>query len=656
MFRRIEPARVAQTAPETGGVPFSEHYGDVYASRDGAYAQAVFVFLRGNDLPQRWRGREQFVIIETGFGLGVNFMAAWRAWRDDPQRPRRLHFVSIEKHPVDAATLQRWAPAEVAQLAGELAAVWPLPIAGVQRREFEAGGVTLTLALGDAEALLPQLVAGTDAFFLDGFAPDRNPAMWSPRVLKALARCARDGATLATWCTARAVRDALAATGFDITLDEGFGRKRHMLRGRFAPRWRVRRHEPPVPYAGERSALVVGAGLAGATAASALAQRGWRVQLLERGARPASGASALPWGLLHPHITQDDNDTARLTRAGCFVAHAMLERIAPRGTARQSVLWRNHGTFVQADDVDEAARWQACAALLDLPAAFAQFRTADEAAASLGVAPRHAGWWFPGGATVAASKLCEALVAQTGVTLRSNTTVARLRRAPSGWIAEDPGGAALASAPICIVASAHDAARLLELSHVPVHPVLGRVSVFAAPALASLRAALSGGGTLTPNDARTVLAGATYETDAAEDAPALDAASVHDGNLQRLSRLVATPFTATPVDVFSAARCVARDRQPLVGAVADESATIGAMPSLRGAHLADLPRRAGLYASFAFGSRGLALAPLAAELIAAQIEGEPWPLERELAARIDVARFLLEVVRRGKALAGTRRP
>ena len=87
MLQRIEPARVVLDA---SGAPFNEQYGDVYASRDGALGQALHVFLHGNGLPERWRGRDQFVIVETGFGLGVNFLATWQRWREDSARPRRL--------------------------------------------------------------------------------------------------------------------------------------------------------------------------------------------------------------------------------------------------------------------------------------------------------------------------------------------------------------------------------------------------------------------------------------------------------------------------------------------------------------------------------------------------------------------------------------
>ncbi|MCU0950573.1 MAG: tRNA (5-methylaminomethyl-2-thiouridine)(34)-methyltransferase MnmD, partial [Burkholderiaceae bacterium] len=302
------------------GVPYSARFDDVYASRDGALGQARHVFLGGNELPARWAGRAQFVILETGFGLGTNVLATWQAWRDDPARPARLHIVSVEAHPVDAAALRAAAPPELEARAEQLAAQWPLPLPGLHRLLFDDGAVTLTLVFGDATTLLPTLALGADAIYLDGFAPDRNPAMWSPPLLKGVTRLARPGATLATWCTARAVREALAAGGFALSLRDGFGRKRQMLTGRYAPRFVVRRHEPPAAYDGERRAIVVGGGLAGCSAALAFAQRGWAVDLVERGERIAAGASALPGGQMHPLVSADDSRLARLTRAGALVA------------------------------------------------------------------------------------------------------------------------------------------------------------------------------------------------------------------------------------------------------------------------------------------------------------------------------------------------
>jgi tRNA 5-methylaminomethyl-2-thiouridine biosynthesis bifunctional protein len=636
MPTRIETERLAFDAT---GAPFSERYGDVYASRDGALAQARHVFLGGNDLPQRWRDRAQFVIIETGFGLGTNFLATWQAWRDDPQRCERLHFVSVELHPVGAGDLVNTVPAELRPLARELAARWPLPLPGLHRIEFEAGRVVLTLALGDAREVVPQLVCGADAFYLDGFAPARNPRMWELALIKALARLARPGATLATWTAARAVRDALAGCGFEVALRAGFGRKREMLAARFAPRWKTRRREPPAPYEGERRALVIGAGLAGCHVAAALARRGWRVELLERAEAPARGASALPWGLLHPQIAADDSVLARLTRAGFLLARARLANADP-------ALWCDCGVFQQARDEAEATAWRTALSALGFPPEYAARVDADTAAARLGVRPRRGGLWFPRGAVVSARRWCERLLAGDDAThARHRCDVRRLACEDEGWIAFDGAGRALAVAPVAVVATALEAPELLGLRHARVQAVRGRVSLLAPEDFASLRAGLAGDGSLVRGTDGSVCVGASYEP-LPPFAAADDEARVHEGNLQRLARLLADPITPTVVGAFAGVRCVARDRLPLAGAAPDEAAALAAAASLRGAHAQDLPRRPGLYAAFALGSRGLTLAPLAAELISAQIEGEPRPIERALAGAIDPARFLLQRLRR----------
>jgi len=647
MMQKIEPATLEFDA---GGHPYSGRCGDVYASRDGALGQARHVFLGGNDLPARWARRGQFVVLETGFGLGTNFLAAWQAWRDDPARPRRLQFVSVERHPLAAADLIGAAPAELQPLAVQLAGQWPLPLPGLHRLAFEDDAVVLTLALGDAAALVPQLALGADAFFLDGFAPDRNPDMWSPPLIKAVARLARPGATLATWCTARGVRDALAASGFVVERRPGFGHKREMLAARFEPRWKLRRHEPPAPYAGERRAVVVGAGLAGCAAAQALARRGWRVEVLDAGAAPASGASALPWGLLHAQVSPDDNLLARLTRSGFLLGRRHLAQLPAGGDVPP---WNECGVLQQAADDAEAAGMRRAAAQFDAAPQFVQWLDAAEAARRAGMALHRGGLWFGSGGVVSSRLWCRAMIESQGarITLRADARAARLAQAGDGWRVEAACGRTLGAAPVLVVAAALASPDLLGLRWAPVRPVRGRISMLRPSDLAALRAGLAGDGYAVRGPDATVGVGASYEFEHAGTAEAGCAADedIHRANLQRLSRLLAEPGPVEVTGVFDGVRCVAHDRLPLAGLVADEAGALSNAPALRGAHLADLPRTAGLYASFALGSRGLTLAPLAGELIAAQLEGEPWPIERDLAAAIDPARFLLRRLRSGRS-------
>lgn len=228
------------------GAPYSPRFGDVYHSRSGALAQARAVFLAGCGLPQGWQGRAGHTILETGFGLGLNFLATWAAWRADPRRCAHLHFVSVEAYPVQAADIERAAHSlhagdahetalrdAIATAACELAGAWQRIQPGLQTLAFDGGQVTLTLAVGEVLPMLAQLGGPVDAVYLDGFSPARNPAMWSAPTLAAVARLCRPGTRLASWCVAGAVRARLQELGFVVQRLDGLPPKRHRLQAVF---------------------------------------------------------------------------------------------------------------------------------------------------------------------------------------------------------------------------------------------------------------------------------------------------------------------------------------------------------------------------------------------------------------------------------------
>ncbi len=647
---------------DEAGLPYSSRYGDRYASRDGALAQARHVFLAGNELPARWAKRDQFVILETGFGLGTNFIAAWQAWRADPARPRRLHFVSIEKHPLSLQDMQSLArntvPGldgdETAELRAQLAGAWPLPLAGLHRLEFEQGNVILTLVLGDATDWAPDLRAGVDAFFLDGFAPDCNPEMWEPALMRSLARLARPDATVATYSCARRVRDALTANSFDVRTLPGFAGKREMLAGRFAPRYRMRRHEPPPAQAAD-DVIVVGAGLAGCAVTHALARRGWRVRLLDQAGRAAAGASALPAGLLYPLLSEDDNLASRLSRAGFLYALRLLEGIEPTACTRDGrSVWAPCGVFQVDRDSGESVRLGAGSSRPQWPDDFARAMPAIQAGERIGLAPARGGIWFNLGAVVDAGRLCRALLAPRGApSPTSGRSVSveefaagRMQRHDGQWIVTRADGARRC-APFLVLANASEIAGLLPGFDLPMQRIGGRVSLFESAKLAGLHAGVSGDGYLAPPLLGMAAAGATFEVDEASS-PRSDAAA-HRANLKRIGRLLAVPSLPQPDAIFAAERCATRDRQPLAGAIVDEAVIAANAQDFRGAHLADLPRLPGLFCLAGLGSRGIALAPLLGETIASMLAGEPLPIEGALQDAIDPGRFALRAFRSSEA-------
>jgi tRNA 5-methylaminomethyl-2-thiouridine biosynthesis bifunctional protein len=653
------PLIPATLALREDGTPYSPAYDDIYHSAAGALAQAEHVFLHGNALPARWQGRRTFTVLETGFGIGGNFLATWAAWRADPARCTRLHFVSVEKHPFVREDLRAlharvMADTTVARLAAELARAWPTLVPGLHRLAFDEGRVVLTLALGDALELLPKLWLRADAFYLDGFSPAKNPDLWSPAVYKSLARLAGTDATLATYSCAGHVRRGLEAAGFVCEKVEGFAGKRTMLAGRFAPRWRVRRHEPPAPLAvADRHVVVVGAGLAGTALLDRLVARGWRVSVVEAHAAPAQEASGNPAGVFHPLLARDDSVGSKITRAGFLLALSRWQALEEAGHrfARST-----SGLVHLADDDGEAHALGAAVAARAYPEAFVRSISADEATTLAGTTLARGGWFYPAGGSLDPAALCRALcdeAARTGaVSWHFGRRAERMTRGDGGWHLFDAAGDEIATAPVVVFANAHDAARLAGLRHAPTRVIRGQLTRLPAGFARQVRLPVIGDGYAVPlSDA--LLTGATYELD---DRDTQIRPAGHRENLDRIAHLIPGLEAAlADLDIGRLAgrvafRSVAPDRLPFVGALPDETASACASASLRGAWPLDLPRASGLYGAFAFGSRGLVWATLAAELVASQLEGEPWPIERELAESIDPARYLLRALRTGHAV------
>lgn len=602
------------------GVPRSERFDDIYHSETGALAQARHVFLGGCGLPQAWAGQPQWLILETGFGLGLNFLTTWQAWRADPERPRMLHFVSVEAYPVSADDLQRAAGAypELAALAGELAAQWHGLLPGFHRLAFDDGCVLLTLCIGDVQPMLRAQRFEADSIFLDGFSPQQNPAMWSPDTLKAVSRFARQGTRIATWTIARPIHDALVQNGFTVEKDLGLPPKRDCLRGVFAPAWTVRRREPvPERIDTPGHCAVIGAGLAGAAVAASLSRRGWRVTVLDAAERPASGASGLPVGMLAPHVSPDDALLSRLTRAGIRATWSELMRLLEEGRD-----WRASGVLERRPDGDVRVPtgWSPQGPNESWPANSAQL-------AATGLPGDTPALWHDRAAWVRPHRLIAAWLRQPGVEFRGSCQVARLERNESGWQLFDPANELLIEADRVVVCAGYESGCFAPT--LPLQPVRGQVAWGAMPDDANLPATpINGDGHLIPRvphgEGPSIwLAGATFDRDSTDLSPN---AADSEANRERLARLhpasaaaLAPSFAQDAVDTWVGIRCASGDRRPLVG-----------------------PLTAGdtsLWACTALGSRGLSFAALCAELLAAQWHAEPLPLPATLAKALGTQRL-----------------
>jgi tRNA 5-methylaminomethyl-2-thiouridine biosynthesis bifunctional protein len=664
----IVPAEVDFSDP---GSPRSPQYDDRYHPAHGAFAQATHVFLGGNDLPARWQGRDAFTVLETGFGLGNNFLATWAAWRADERRSTRLRFVSVEQHPLRAADLAHaLADSTEPGLVAQLCAAWPPLTPDLHVLSFEGGRVELLLVLGDAGERLRQLVASVDAFYLDGFAPTRNPRMWAPGIFKALSRLAAPGATVATWSAAQAVREGLQQAGFDWRATDDIGDMPHITRATFAPRAPPRKPVARTGDASMRRVAVIGGGLAGAACADALAREGLRCTVFDRQAMPAGGASGNVAGLFHGVFHPDDGMHARAHRAAALAAASAYARAMAAGVPGQG-----DGLVRLTPEHADVSPLADALARSGLPPDYLRAWTAGQVQAASG--PACAAWFYPGGGWISPEALVRWWLANPDVTWWGNAGVARLESRDDGWHLFDITGAELATADAVVFANAGDATTLWRRCTdafgqalvanadwvAPLASTRGQVSVVASGAR-GLRAPprpIAGSGYALALPGGGVLCGATSQPD---DPDADVRLSDHAHNLRQLAAITGARLSAAAPEWVATAdddehvaaalvargqlhgrvgwRATAADRLPLIGAVP-------AAPLEGDTALPDQPRHwprvPGLFVAAGLGSRGLTWAPLAGRLIASWIVDSPYPVPADVVDALDPARFCTRRVR-----------
>lgn len=555
-------------------------------------------------LPAAWANRDAWTVLDTEFRDGQRFLAAWQAWRRDPLRPRILHYVGVAMpegfSPVPSEALE--AP-ELRQLAQELTAQCKPLDPGFHRITLEQGAVSLTLCLGSVDAMLREHVFQADT--LCGRTPSNK---WATQLLAR--RCKRG----ARFYLSKAPEAPVGATpdrrlpsllgGAGFELDETVADSAS-LSGRFNPQWDIPSSRNPARQVAPAPArcAVIGAGLAGASVANALALRGWRVTVLDQESTPAGGASGLPAGLAVPHVSTDDSLRSRLTRNGIRLMAQHANRLLESGQD-----------------------WEQCGVLERRP---------DGPAL-----------WHPQAAWVKPYRLVQAWLAQTGITFVGNTKIAKLRCVDSLWLLGDVQGNEIGPFEVVVIANAMGCSALLKRSnalpesdHVAGSELSDKLSALQsihgtlshgtyAEAIPDLPATpLNGNGCFIPHvpDAagEQWCVGSTFEPDALA---AADIWTQHASNMARLQHLladvgleIAETLDRGPVSQWSASRCVTHDRMPLVGPVGTEL-------------------NAGLWLCIGMGSRGLSFSALCAELLVARVCAEPLPMEFSLSRSLDANR------------------
>ena len=651
------PNQQARLEWDEQGQPLSSQFADVYFSNENALAETRYVFLANNQLPERFAALtadQQLVIGETGFGTGLNFLCAWQLFEQQAAAGARLHFVSVEKYPLNKTDLQRaltlWP--ELAPYAEQLLAQYVALHPGFQRLVFAGGRITLTLLIGDALQLLGQLDGEIDAWFLDGFAPAKNPDMWTPELFAELARLSHANTTLGTFTSTGYVRRRLNEAGFKMKRVPGLGKKWEVLKGAFigSPAtaekpWFAR----PSQQVGARTALVIGAGLAGCATASSLAQRGWQVCLLERHAGIAQEASGNPQGVLYLKLSAHHTSLSRLIVSGYGHTRRLLERL------EKGQDWDNCGVLQLAFDAKEAQRQTQLAAAFPTDLLTNLDRSAAEVNA--GITLPAGGLFYPEAGWVHPPALCALLSQQPNIRLQLHQQALELRRDGDSWQAWN-GEQLLASASVVVLASAAEIKGFAQAAHLPLKRIRGQISRLpATKASRALSTVVCAEGYIAPPRLDEHTLGASFDFNS--DDLTLNSAD-HASNLQLLDEIspeLSCALNAAVLDPEqlqgrAAFRCTSPDYLPIVGPLADAAAFAEAYAVLskdaRQVPETPCPWLDGLYINSGHGSRGLITAPLSGELIAAWLNDEPLPVPADVAQACHPNRFALRALIRNK--------
>ncbi|MQT85773.1 bifunctional tRNA (5-methylaminomethyl-2-thiouridine)(34)-methyltransferase MnmD/FAD-dependent 5-carboxymethylaminomethyl-2-thiouridine(34) oxidoreductase MnmC [Pseudomonas sp. FSL R10-2964] len=651
----------AQIDWDDQGRPHSRVFDDVYFSDKSGLEETRYVFIEQNALAERFAALPadgHLVIGETGFGTGLNFLCAWQLFEQHAHPDARLQFISVEKYPLTRNDLQRalalWP--ELTPLSEQLLAVYFAIHPGFQTLTLAEGRVTLTLLIGDALEHLPQLDAKVDAWFLDGFAPAKNPDMWTPELFAQLARLAAPDSTISTFTSTGWVRRALNDAGFKMRRTPGIGHKWEILRGTFvglpdtastAPTVKPWFARPP-RVKGPRTALVIGGGLSGCASANSLARRGWTVILLERHERLAKEASGNPQGVLYLKLSAHGTTLSQMIVSGFGYTRRLLEHLQ-RGRD-----WDDCGVLQLAFNAKEAARQAQLAAAF--PPALVHLLDQPQAQALAGIELAHGGLFYPEGGWVHPPALCHYQALHPKVRVLTHHDVLQLHKVNEQWQACH-NDQVLASAPVVILAGAAEVKRFPASSGLPLKRIRGQITqLVETPASAVLKIVVCAEGYVAPGRLGEHTLGASFDFDN-EDLTTTPQG--HQGNLELLEeispdlahRLGDEQLNPDTLSGWAAFRCTSPDYLPIVGPFADPEQFASAYGVLRkdARQVPDVPCPwlDGLYVNSGHGSRGLITAPLSGEILAAWINDEPLPVSRAVAEACLPNRFGLRALIKG---------
>jgi len=661
-----------------GDAPYSTSHEDLYFSREDGLEESHYVFVSGNRIGERLSrapSNKPFVIAETGFGSGLNFLVTWKVWQQLPSPKPDLYYLSFEKHPMARHEIRKaigsWP--ELKPFLEKLIQVYPSAFPGHHSRVLEGGKLRLCLAFGDVHATLPERSFYADAWYLDGFAPSKNPDMWTRELFHQMRLHSAPEASFSTFTAAGFVRRGLTDSGFNVKKTKGFGSKREMLVGSLCSDtygsldssgialdettgnhhdralWSEPAPKKPASginieqKTGDFDVIVIGGGLAGLTSAVLLCEQGLSVALVDKG-ELMSGASGQRQLAMYAKLPAEQNKELRFLLHSLSYSQSFFRRL--QESMPDKKFWHETGLLQLAWSQAEKARQERFLRNVTLPEDIARHVCEREASKISGIELSSSGLWFPNCGWLDPAAFSSAVRENYPIKIFTNTNITRINGPrKDGFELNSTCGDYMAKH--VIVANANDLGSLLPEAYVPTKSLRGQVTELAHPSLRSPKCILCGEGYLCPEFNNVFHFGATYDLDnETNEAHKKDNIS----NLKSLKKWLPDWLRHHTVDVdqttgHAGLRCTTPDYHPIVGPVHDTNKMKEKFASLRvDARSCDNQFGdyiEGLFINVGHGSKGLITTPLAAELLTARIRKFPAPVGREQEHMLAPARFLV---------------
>jgi tRNA 5-methylaminomethyl-2-thiouridine biosynthesis bifunctional protein len=668
----LEKLTLAQVTWIDEIVPFSEQFDDFYFNTDGGLQEIEHTFIQPNRLAERFSeclSKQTFRIAETGFGSGLNFLAVSSLWLANSPADCQLHFISFEKFPMPLADLQKahHAYPPLLELAEVLQKQYPLLMPGWHDLWLFKDRVRLTLWFGDVLKGLPECGASAgsqvDVWLLDGFTPSKNPDMWRPGLYKEMSRLSHKETTFSTFTSAGEVRRGLQAAGFAVDKTSGYGKKREMCFGHLVQQRPYSLKAPwfsrPEPIK-TGTAIVVGAGLAGASVAYQLAQAGWKVTVLEEQESVASAASGNLAGTVHPLITADWNLRSQWYLQGF---EATLRILLPWLESKE-IDGDLHGMVQLLVTETSLKRVQDSLVRVGLPEALAVWLTSSEASEKIGGQVDAPGLFFPQGGWLNPPSVVKRCLQHDSIQVCTSESVKSIEKnsgseSHQAWSVVTQSKAQVESAvqtltsDIVVVATGSLNRALNAQLGLPIRPVKGQVSHLEADQQAyPLKYPITHSGYSSPCGHGRAVTGATFEAPSLSEELSIEG---HLTNLENVSKALPNwvNTSAESLQGRIAFRPTTPDHLPIFGAVPDKKWLKEAYLSKSHTHAVYLYKeqryQKGLYVSNGHGPRGLMSVFLAAESILAELQGSALVQPLSLYHASHPARFKIRLWRSGKS-------